>query len=379
VSLTRAALAGLAAALLASCNGSIGSTPTDAGDASLPTDGSSGDAPLSGDGAGADAAVFADGASADAPVPDGAIPDGAIPDDASPVDGGADGATALPSAHEQGPDYGVEAPDDADSTPYAEKDYSNGAECAASLTHLPTISRGGIRRFGPVTVDGLVAIEHHVRAGDPTRYTGHRAELPYEGAKVIQHGVEYWMAAAFKLGPEWTFANSGGNSDRQVILQVHQDSSETTVGNPFGLQWIGTGAKQGLNWMPERYDGSGADPVYCDPDPVPDQWFRVVQRYRSGAASQGPILEVWLAKGAGPFVKLTPLPGMSATTPFGDPAQNLTRDWPKIGIYKWNADTASNPYGAAPQRWLWTSGLFFAQGTDLYDAAVAALAPFAID
>ena len=87
-------------------------------------------------------------------------------------------------------------------------------------------------------------------------------------------------------------------------------------------------------------------------------------------SSQSPTLEVWQAVGTGAaYTKLT---DQAPDSPFGDPAQSSTRDWAKIGIYKWTPGS----YGSTTKRGLYSSGLFFSQGTNLYDQAAAALAGY---
>ena len=99
--------------------------------------------------------------------------------------------------------------------------------------------------------------------------------------------------------------------------------------------------------------------------------MRFIIHYRSGVtSSQSPTLEVWQAVGTGAaYTKLTDAAPGSL---FGDPAQNSTRDWAKVGIYKWT----SGSYGSTSKRGLYSSGLFFSQGTNLYDQAAAALAAY---
>ena len=279
--------------------------------------------------------------------------------------------TALASAFKTGPDYALEAPSDADSTStsYAAKAYSNGTTVASSLSSLPTISRSGVVRLGPTTADGKSVIRHEVRNGDPLRNGGNRSELSYDDMQ-IQHGVDYWMSFAIKLDSDWTAANSAGSSDQQSFMQVHQQNSETTLtnGGPFGIKWRGVAGREievfslGPNNSPvTRFTAAS----------TAGTWMRFIVHYRSGVTtSQSPTLEVWQAVGTGAsYTKLTDLAPGSL---FGDPAQNLTRDWAKVGIYKWT----SGYYGSTSKRGMYSSGLYFAKGTSLYNDAAAAVSGF---
>ena len=295
---------------------------------------------------------------------------------ASTAGGGTTGTTgststagALPSAFKLGGDYAIEAPSDSDSGSYAAKAYSNALSFVSSLLGLPTVSRDGITRFGPATTDGKSVLRHEVRSGDPLRNGGNRSELSYDDMQ-IQHGVDYWMAFAVKLDSDWTAANSDGTGDQQSFMQVHQQTSETTLtnGGPFGIKWRGVAGKE----IEVFSLGPNNTPVTRFTAPsTPSTWMRFIIHYRSGVtSSQSPTLEVWQAVGTGAaYTKLT---DQAPGSLFGDPAQNTTRDWAKVGIYKWTPGS----YGSTTKRGLYSSGLFFSQGTNLYDQAAAALAGY---
>ncbi len=330
--------------------------------------------------------------------------------DASMPDAPASTVTPLPPAYavQGGSNWGVDAPDDADQAAWVASGETaggsngtrgflekgaggtfNGVSFPAMLTglaDLPTItnaSNGGGTRFGPVTVDGVTAILHNVRQGDALRYQGNRSGFVYDGYR-ISHGEDHWFAMAFKLGPEWIAANSGGHADRTGLLDTHQQ--QASIGNPSGLNWWGDlpgGVYSGkeLWWYVERYDGSGPAYLYNE-QATPGAWMRMILHYRSGSAAQGPVYDVWLANGAGAFRQLArcidPYTGAAWTTtpPFGDPLTNTLPqyDYVKVEMYKWT----TGAYGSIPSRSMWTSGLFAAPGVDLYANAVAALAPWAL-
>lgn len=277
------------------------------------------------------------------------------------------GVTALPSAFQAGPNYALEAPNDANTNNYSAKGYSNGLSIPP-LSGVAAITRSGITRLGPATVDGQSVIRHEVRSGDPTRNSGNRAELSYDSMQ-LQHGVDYWMAFAIKLDSDWTAANSGGSGDQQSLMQVHQQTSETTLtnGGPFGIKWRGNSGSEieifslGPNNSPvTRFVTSSTANV----------WMKFIIHYRSGVNSgQAPNLEIWKAVNGSAYTKLTDL---SPGALFGDPAQSITRDWAKIGIYKWTTGT----YGSTTKRGMYSSGLFYAAGVDKYSEAAAAIASF---
>ena len=163
----------------------------------------------------------------------------------------------------------------------------------------------------------------------------------------------------------------------------------TNLGNPFGLQWYGatsgsTRCTKGLNWIvvASGSGGNGADtPLYVWENPI-GQWFRVITHYRSGFAAAGnaPIMEAWVATGTtSTYTKLTARTTFSpngANTDFGDPlsVNGSGNDWAKIGFYKFGY----NSYGASSSRTMYSSGLYAKKGANLFNDAVAALAPYAI-
>lgn len=288
-------------------------------------------------------------------------------------------ATPIPSAFQAGADYAIEAPNATDTSGYAAKPYANGLSIPP-LSNLATVSRSGVTRLGPTTVDSQPVIRHAVYPGDPTRHDGHRSELSYDSVP-IWHGSDYWMSFAVKLDSDWTVANSGGSSDRQSIMQVHQEetSPNWNSGGPFGIVWKGGSAGQEIeiftdgapDWSGSgTYTGGGTVTTRFTTASNPGGWQRFVIHYRSGVrSSQAPTLEVWVANGTGAFTKLT---DQAPNTLFGDPAQASTHDYAKVGIYKW---TYGN-YGSGTKRGMYSSGLFFQQGTNLFEAAKAAVEPF---
>jgi len=186
----------------------------------------------------------------------------------------------------------------------------------------------------------------------------------------LQHGVDYWMAFAIKLDADWTAANSAGSGDQQSLMQVHQQTSETTLtnGGPFGIKWRGI-AGQEIQIFTLGPNNSPVTRMYAPS--TPNVWMRFVIHYRSGVTSaQAPVLEVWQATGTG--AAYTKLSDTAPGSLFGDPAQSSTRDWAKVGIYKWT----STSYGKTTKRGMYSSGLFFARGTNLYDQAAAAVSAF---
>lgn len=256
-----------------------------------------------------------------------------------------------------------------------------------SISQLPTITcdaNGGGVRFGPTVLNGVPCILHSIRENDAVRWDGNRSGLMYDGYR-ISHGEDHWFAFAFKFGPEWTAANGGGHGDRQSIFDVHQDAATAGHVGPFGLAWYGdspggTWTGRELWWVVSTYDDGTSAYLYNE-QATPGQWMRVIIHYRSGSAVQGPLLDTWVANGAGDFRQLPkcidPYTGTAwTTTPaFGDPLTNTLPqyDWMKLEVYKWTRGA----YGSATNRNLWTSEVFAARGLDRYDEAVQALAPWA--
>jgi len=262
----------------------------------------------------------------------------------------------------------IEAPSDSDSEGFGTKALTNSAASVVPLSMLQTITRGGVTRFGPTTVDGRSVIEHRIVQGDPRRNGGNRSELSYSGFK-FANGEDLWFASAFKFGGDCDPATSGGASDRMLIQQTHQDAT-SVMANPFSLTYVGGGASQGLNWV-VAYEGNDQE-LYRTPIQL-NQWIRTITHYRSGFTASGdaPIMEVWVAYGSGAFTKLSPVSAGGANQQFGDPlsTRGSGNDWPKIGLYKWT----SGSWGSSNSRTVYSSGLYAGKGANLFNEAAAAL------
>lgn len=262
--------------------------------------------------------------------------------------------------------FSIEAPDDSDTNDYSAKGYST---TITNLNQYATITRGGVARFGPVadpSGSGKTLIRHEIRSGDPLRHSGNRSELSYDKAQ-IANGIDYWFAFAIKLDSVWVQANSGGNGDRQSLMQVHDVGSGT---NPMGFAWEGTNAGtygNGEIVVRQALRGVDMNPIFRISAKA-GSWMRVILHYRSGPSSSfAPKMEMWTAFDSGSYIKATAL--ASDTSPWGED-QTSASGWPKIGIYKWTTGS----YGAIPNRGMYSTGLFFGQGTNLYNEAAASLA-----
>jgi len=285
--------------------------------------------------------------------------------------------------------WGVDAPDDSDQAKFVASDSTYGGRNGTmgypekgypfklkNLSDLPTVTDGGTIRFGPAVVDGMEVIQHTIKQGDALRWQGNRSGLVYNYA--IRHGHDYWFAWAFKLGMEWNVENSGGHGDRTLLLDTHQE--QASVSTPSGMVWHGDSpAGHELWWFVEHMDGSGAAFLY-NAAAAPGKWQRVILHYRSGNVEQKPVYDVWFATGTGEYVKLQKAidPDRKVkweTTPaFGDSLTNTLPqvDYMKMEMYKWT----TKYYGKIPERTMWSSGIYGAEGKDLYEQAVAALKPF---
>lgn len=267
------------------------------------------------------------------------------------------------------PNYEIEAPNDADGSSYSAKQYTNGAN-VPPLSSLPTITRGGVVRFGPTTLSGLPVLLHRVLRSDPLRNSGARSEYSMDDFR-FANGEDVWFSQVYLFGSDW--APSGNNSDRQIIQNIHQDATSTF--NPFGLLVAGGGSRQGLNW---QVSSGGSDLFLYNTPVVLNQFIRVITHYRSGFASSGhaPKMEAWVAYGsASSYTKLAPLFAGADTQSFGEPLSTpgSNNDWSKIGIYNW-----TGVLGAQTSRSLWSSGLYARKGLALFDEAAAPLAPYAL-
>lgn len=289
----------------------------------------------------------------------------------------ASGVTPLVLALAASPanDYVIEAPNDSDVTGYGTKHFGNNTAVVSSLSNLATISRGGVVRFGPATKSGAPAILHRVVSGDPTRNSGHRAELDYSQF-TFANAEDVWFAQAVLLDPDCNPATSGGASDHFLLQQTHQENtSPAPIGNPFSLTYVGGGSSQGINWI-VTYQGNDYE-LYRTPI-VTGVWLRFITHYRSGFTASGhnPILEAWVAQGAGEYSKLAVLSPWSANQQFGDPLSTpgSGNDWAKSGIYKWT----TGAYGSSNTRTFWSSGVRAGKGANLFNEAAASIAAYAL-
>lgn len=286
-------------------------------------------------------------------------------------------ATAL--AYINSPGYGIEAPNDADTNSYAEKNYSNGASIPP-LSNLATITRGGVVRFSPSSDGGTPTVQHRIVQGDPTRNSGARCEYTFEDFR-FANGEDIWFGAAYLLGSDCNLDTMGGSNEVLGIQQTHQRNTSTT--NPINIQLYGatsvsTRYSRGLNWIVNS--GGNDIPIYVWSTPPVGTWFRTIMHYRSGFASAGnaPILEVWVASGTGSYTKLTARTDFSAAganTDFGEPLSTpgSNNDYAKIGFYK--PQTAS--WGSSSTRSMQTSGLYAEKGVSLFNQTAQALIPWA--
>ncbi len=263
--------------------------------------------------------------------------------------------------------FGIVAPNDSDTDNYSEKNYS----AVTSLSQYPTITRGGVVKFGPVADpggSGKVVLRHDVTSGDPLYHNGNRAELTYDGT-LIGNGIDYWIAFAYELAPNWVQSSAGGNNDQQVLMQIHDLGAASP---PFAILW--TGGSPGTYGDGQIVVGQalqGSDlPSIFRLSARSGVWNRIILHYRSGPdATFSPTLEMWSAGPGEPFVQASPL--ISATSPFGE-TQSSPSAWPRIGIYKWTYTA----YGSIGDRAMYSSGLYFAEGVNLYAEAVNALSGY---
>jgi hypothetical protein len=267
-------------------------------------------------------------------------------------------------------DASIEAPNDSDVTGYDAKPLTSHGRSVPPISNIATVTRGGVTRFGPTTMDGHDVILHRVAQGDPLRYGGMRSELSYESFR-FANGEDVWFASAFKLDSDSDPTTSGGEDDRFAIQQTHQElTSPSPIGPPFALTYAGGGSSQGVSWI-VTYRGDDRE-LYRTPIVV-GQWMRTITHYRSGFISAGdrPILEAWVAYGTGGYKKLPVLAPWTANQEFGDPLSvaGSGNDWAKISIYKWTWDA----WGSSPTRTVYSSVLYAGKGLNLFSESVAAL------
>jgi hypothetical protein len=101
-----------------------------------------------------------------------------------------------------------------------------------------------------------------------------------------------------------------------------------------------------------------------------DVGYCFIIHYAPGyTTGQNPLFEVWRAKGAADYVRTVSHTGLNTynVTGFG------SGTYPRDGLYKWN----SSAWHAARLRFH-LSPQFWGEGADLYDEAVAALAPYKV-
>jgi hypothetical protein len=283
----------------------------------------------------------------------------------------ASSVSPLLQAFQVQPQYSLEAPIDGSGTDYSAVIYTNGASIPP-LSNIATRTRSSITRLGPTTLSSLPVLRHSVYPADPMRNGGFRAELSYDPIGLI-FGHDYWFAYAFILDSDWTQPNGGGSGDDQSIFQIHQEGG-ILQNNTLGVTW--DGATNGSEMR--VFTANPAGPPYTNIDyrfqsSMPaNTWIRHILHVRIGpTAGYAPKLEMWKALGTASYVQETPL--VSDTTVFGEPNQNGGLDFCKIGIYKWNST-----FGSTSKRGMYSSGLFFGEGTNLYAEAAASIASFAL-
>lgn len=272
-------------------------------------------------------------------------------------------------------------------TGYDLPDLPNGGGIATPsvppLSNLPTFqitsaNSGGCTpgvRLGPVTdSSGLSMIRHAVYEYDPFRHNGNRSELAYNGVYIV-HGVDYWMAAAWRLDSDWTIASgSMDSSDHQSLLQIHQGNTTYNGGGPFGVQWKGNNPA-GAEFSVFTVDTTVGSTTRFTFAANPGGMQRVIVHIREGFAGDNPTIEMWVANGTGGYTRLQ---DQAPGTNIGDTATSASNpDFAKIGIYKWVGLPPAG-YGLSNKKAMNSSGLFFGTGVNLYDNAVAALAPYAV-
>lgn len=202
--------------------------------------------------------------------------------------------------------------------------------------------------------------------------TTHRCELLYgETDQRLPPGVDTWQAFAVmrKVGeslPE--------NAPAMLVFQSHSPESGDTY-PPYSLVMKRDGADE-LQWYasyntrpPSDWEwNGGAFPtvedevvVHAEPLMPEGEWYRYVVHYRAGyLAEHEPLLEVWRAKPGEAYEKLFAHTGFNA--------YNGGDGYPRIGIYKWDADWVGQSSLA-----FYMSPLYYGRGADLYDQGVAAL------
>ena len=157
----------------------------------------------------------------------------------------------------------------------------------------------------------------------------------------------------------------------------------------IGFSDILAGAPQTKQfWLTAPSYGSGASMYLYNWAPNFGGWQRTIIHFRGGSADQNPIIEMWIANGTGSYTKLSPSPtpyndapggagtAWPNTSPWGDPLSGggkSGRDYLKDEIY---ALYTTNLGGQGALN-IDSSLLFAQRGINLYDMAVAALAPYA--
>lgn len=280
-------------------------------------------------------------------------------------------AFKAPSTSGQNGIYELEAPNDADTTSYASHGFSNGLSIPP-LSAMNSISRGGVIRLGPTTVDGVPCVRHEIRQSDPLRNSGSRSELTFDNLEMV-NDTDYWFAHAFKPDANMILANFGGSGDRFSIWQIHQDSSISPGQNPFGCYMFGdSSAGLELNWFTALNSTQATRTVYRSSLNA-GHWWRCITHVRMSQTNA--IFEVWVAYGSGAYTKLTEISAGASTAAWGESAASASKPYyTKSGFYKWTTGV----WGSATTRGMYCSAPYWGKGVNLYNEAAAAVAQYAI-
>lgn len=226
-----------------------------------------------------------------------------------------------------------------------------------------------IQRYADGLGTGKTVYLKRVKQGDPiSSGSGLRAENSWYGQQRLQHGVDYWWAFAIRpIAGEW-HGNESSTSD-QIIFQIHQYDPNAGPGPTFSLMTKGSGnALTAARVYGAAGTGTQEYPMYTGPTnsrPADNVWTRFIVHLRfSPDVSGAPVIQVWKNE-----VSIIDVSGSNAL--IGQVGDSY---YSKIGHYKWRS--SSSDFGSSSTRAAYYSDLFFAQGTNLYDAAAASVAAF---
>lgn len=267
--------------------------------------------------------------------------------------------------------------------------FTSADSMAYILSQMPTIvnnTNGSGTRFGYSTAKGAPSILRSTQVGDARLHAGLRSGLAYDGYP-INNGEVHWIAFAHYLDSSWSAqALSSG------IGNALWDSHSVPVSSGY------TGTICAINWYDNLNGTSQPHKLWCwsvpnsggysqhfryNWDANINGWQRIIIQYCSGAASDSPILNIWVANGTGSYTQLSaatdPYTGnvYPANHPFGDPiGGGVTTGMPDyFKLEQYNVGTPST----SPVS-VWSTGAFSEKQVSgsLLAAAQSALLPWAL-